>query len=389
MKNLADVIFSIDIKCAMEQGFVWKGHFNIDAVDEIFSWEKIDEIIFLQRIGCDRLRVSRGDRGPWNEKNLFSSEVGSDGKCGGFLLVEKLHQVLEEGATVIVEAVNEASVLLNGMVEDIVSQFCARSSINAYMSFGNQPGFGVHYDDQDLIVVQIDGRKKWDFFHCNEYGHPIDDFLMRSNENDVSMSFDLECGDVLYVPKGVWHQACGVGAPSLHLAIGIEYPSVSDFLHWIINQNRKSVPFNSIRPYNFVAEKVSSDAMEFLHAVCEPKGVQKFMASYYARMRGVRVRPDLLNRFSVSHKDVFARVPLVLLGCGGEEGVVDVNALDRIFKLSMDEFCLLDQMGKRGKMSYVDALNALPDSCIKSEKERMLSGLLKAGLVTKINHRET
>jgi ribosomal protein L16 Arg81 hydroxylase len=40
----------------------------------------------------------------------------------------------------------------------------ARLTANAYISFGDMSGFGVHNDDHDVLVVQIDGRKKWRFF---------------------------------------------------------------------------------------------------------------------------------------------------------------------------------------------------------------------------------
>lgn len=371
----------------MEQGSVWKGNFNDEAVDEIFSWNKLDEIIFLQRVGCDRLRISREGQSLVHGKDLFSLVKKNDGKYEEFLLIDVLHEVLEDGATVIVEAVSEASVVLNGLTENILSHHCAMSSINAYMSFGNQSGFGVHYDDQDLIVVQIDGQKKWDFFHCEKIDNASESLLARPNEKDASMRIDLERGDVLYVPKGVWHHARPVGVPSLHLAIGLEYPSVADFLHWVIRENRKSAIFDNIRPYNLVAEKVSSDVMSFIHGACCPRAVQKFIANYYSRMRGVRIRPDMLNRFSVSGKDVFSRVPFVLLRCGVNEvsGLVDVNALGRNFKLSVDEIYLLDKMGEKGNMNYCDAMNALPNDWDKSEKEKILSGLLKHGLMTKLH----
>lgn len=66
-------------------------------------------------------------------------------------------------------------------------------------------------------------------------------------------------------------------------------------------------------------------------------------------------------------------------------GLVDVNALGRNFKLSVDEIYLLDKMGEKGNMTYCDAMNALSNDWDKSEKEKILSGLLKYGLMTKLH----
>jgi bifunctional lysine-specific demethylase and histidyl-hydroxylase MINA len=78
----------------------------------------------------------------------------------------------------------------------------------------------VHYDDHDLIVVQLQGAKRWyvasrpsTLFNTwkGVSGNPPD-----LGEHEV---IDLEPGDVLYLPRGTFHTVDSHTA-SLHVALG-------------------------------------------------------------------------------------------------------------------------------------------------------------------------
>jgi bifunctional lysine-specific demethylase and histidyl-hydroxylase MINA len=78
----------------------------------------------------------------------------------------------------------------------------------------------VHYDDHDLIVVQLRGDKRW---YVSE--KPTDlpntwkSVPAESLELDPHASVDLHPGDLLYLPRGTLHSVDS-DAESLHLSIG-------------------------------------------------------------------------------------------------------------------------------------------------------------------------
>jgi ribosomal protein L16 Arg81 hydroxylase len=48
------------------------------------------------------------------------------------------------------------------------------------------------------------------------------------------MDVVLEKGDVLYIPRGWWHQTSTIeGHPTIHLAIGLHASTLSDYLTWL------------------------------------------------------------------------------------------------------------------------------------------------------------
>jgi ribosomal protein L16 Arg81 hydroxylase len=55
----------------------------------------------------------------------------------------------------------------------------------------------------------------------------------------------LEDGDVLYIPRGWWHEASGVGEVTLHLTFGIHQRTGVNLVHWLADQLRASADFRA------------------------------------------------------------------------------------------------------------------------------------------------
>jgi hypothetical protein len=90
-----------------------------------------------------------------------------------------------------------------------------------YLTPPNSRGLATHYDTHDVFVLQAGGSKHWRL-----YGSPVKLPLSfhkwtRSSEiGDPIEEFDLEAGDLLYIPRGFLHDAATNAAVSLHLTIG-------------------------------------------------------------------------------------------------------------------------------------------------------------------------
>ena len=309
------------------------------------------------------------------------------GRPVDYLLVNRLHVVLEEGATAILEAVNKASYLLNEMTEDICRKYSAQSTTNAYISFGEKSGFGPHQDDHDVVILQNEGRKQWSFFCDGVSDYASIGTLAHASRENISVKNIVEKGDVLYIPKGVWHDVSAMGGPSLHLTISLVYPCIADFLQWLLNASKYDVPYDDIRPFNFNAEVTSDTARRFLNLCCTPQRLAEFLASYYSKIGSARIRPDVLGKASVGQGDVFLRVPALMMRSGRDpaSGSIKVSALGRSFHLSPQELKILDAFDAQARWAYSDLLQLLPDALTALDKEGILSKLLRDGLLTKVN----
>ena len=97
-------------------------------------------------------------------------------------------------------------------------------------------GLAPHFDDHDAFILQLEGSKEWRL-----YGFAAEQPL-RGRHFDIdasllgepSQTLCLEAGDLLYVPRGLVHQAHATDTSSLHLTLGVSL----DFLGWICFKRR-------------------------------------------------------------------------------------------------------------------------------------------------------
>jgi hypothetical protein len=122
--------------------------------------------------------------------------------------------------------------------------FIGKASFNAYLSPAGS-GFNWHFDGRIASTLQIEGSKVWRFTNepaiawprgngsvradgTPQYTDPIQtqdwERLTSFDEHDVTEVL-LEPGDLLILPAGIWHEACGGTGGSL--ALNLSFTPVS------------------------------------------------------------------------------------------------------------------------------------------------------------------
>lgn len=138
-------------------------------------------------------------------------------------------KALTEGITVIL---NDVAPLIGGEVLEFTYDLSrltgVQVQVNAYLSERDAPGFGQHWDDHDVIILQVRGRKRWELFHPAQLS-PMLPWCERDEAGDSVLSVVLEPGMGLFIPRGWPHAVQGfVGELSLHLTVGIRHPTMLD-----------------------------------------------------------------------------------------------------------------------------------------------------------------
>lgn len=95
---------------------------------------------------------------------------------------------------------------------------------NAYLTPSGAQGFGVHYDDHCVVVIQLSGRKHWTVHAPRDVlpTTPCDQAFAKQELGSPIQETELCAGDVLYLPRGFPHAARCSDTMSLHLTLGIQ-----------------------------------------------------------------------------------------------------------------------------------------------------------------------
>ena len=134
---------------------------------------------------------------------------------------QEVTERLRRGATLSFSGVDELHEPLTRLAEVFEAFFEAGTNMNVYAGWRSVHGLEVHRDDQDIFILQLDGRKRWYL-----YGFTLDGIDTQAADRSVTAGATvdqiLDSGDFLYIPKGCYHLAVPMDEPTLHLTISVK-----------------------------------------------------------------------------------------------------------------------------------------------------------------------
>lgn len=148
---------------------------------------------------------------------------------------------LADGAIDLVRVRNEFAdgytIVLNGLQRHVPAiaelsrmieiELNFETCVNAYITPPESQGFPPHYDDHDVLILQIQGSKTWHVYDADVATHELRNRDTFDGANLPPPSdLCLDAGDVLYLTRGQVHAAEANAEPSIHLTVGVHTPTV-------------------------------------------------------------------------------------------------------------------------------------------------------------------
>lgn len=207
-----------------------KTRFSIPVADReraasLLPWRRINELL-LNEMDEKRFFIARDN----NHLPLpfYRSEKRQTIRPG------KLDDLIAQGVSMVINDIRAIVPAIGLLADDIERRLGCRVSVNSYLSFGRKSAFLPHWDDHDVLVVQVHGCKRWRFAP-GPVPYPVSfrrsDLIGHDWQWQEEML--LEAGDVLYVPRGEIHVAEVLDEPSVHLTIGLSPPRALNYLEHI------------------------------------------------------------------------------------------------------------------------------------------------------------
>jgi Cupin superfamily protein len=161
--------------------------------------------------------------------------------------MRRLGPLLKSGCTLVVDAINRWDATMDVACRSWQWWVKERVQVNVYLTTQDISGFVLHWDDHDVIIVQLAGEKIWDVCAPSRPVPMYRDAAPNSKPSAERVwSGTMTVGDVMHIPRGYWHQATctahGAGY-SLHATFGIEQRTGVDWLTWLADQSRENELF--------------------------------------------------------------------------------------------------------------------------------------------------
>ncbi len=147
---------------------------------------------------------------------------------------DKIKQNLYSGNSLVINSAEKFIPTLDNVIKNLSDILQSKVWSNLYITPSGYQAFNRHYDTHDVLVLQLKGIKNWKLFDS-----PI--VLPHASQPYDKSGFDLSLlepikeltispGDILYLPRGVVHEAIALDQLSIHLTIGFKPPIVADIL---------------------------------------------------------------------------------------------------------------------------------------------------------------
>ncbi|MGW2328974.1 cupin domain-containing protein [Streptomyces sp. NPDC001700] len=215
----------------------------------LFSWNDLNRIIATQRLEPPRLRLSvDGEMVPLHRYAIPTTNRRA--VTWSRIQPADFHTQLKDGATLVLGAVEKIHPAV-GMAAEGLERFVGTSvQANVYASWTEREGFGLHWDDHDVVVVQLHGSKRWRLYGVTREAPTFRDVESPERpEGDPVADIVLAPGDMLYLPRGWWHAVTAdQGMESLHLTFGLVPHTGADLMLWVVDQLRGSLAFRKDIP---------------------------------------------------------------------------------------------------------------------------------------------
>ena len=143
--------------------------------------------------------------------------------------VDKVQKLVSKGASIILNDIEKHNTELSFLSQSFQTITQGRCQGNLYFSMESHQAFGPHCDEHDVFAVHFEGEKVWNIYENiekNPINHPLFKFGPEERIKKAGNLIDqvtLKPGDLLYIPRGQYHDALASQNGAIHIAFGLTY----------------------------------------------------------------------------------------------------------------------------------------------------------------------
>ena len=212
---------------------IWSHRIASPRFEALLTWARLNTLIHDHQPSAPHFRLVKEGRSlpeaAWHRtSNTLRGPLRQ-------VDVERLMAQLRGGASIVWDAIDQVDEPLRTLRQTLERALQSFVFVNLYASFGGVHGLGPHWDDHDVFVLQLAGRKRWRI-HPPTQAWPLPDDAIPGPPARYAHDWTLRAGSAIYLPRGWWHRVTPLGEPSLHLTIGVLRPTNLDMVRWLVER---------------------------------------------------------------------------------------------------------------------------------------------------------
>jgi len=228
-------------------GLFARGHLpDLDLCARLLTPERLLDTVMRRSLAPPQFRCFHG--GEELHPDAYLTQVTTRrGQTLPAANMDRLGQYLRAGCTVVLDALDDFDASFEVACRALQWWSHELVQVNTYLTTSDAEGFSLHWDDHDVVIVQIAGEKTWEVRGLSRSAPMyIDAARNQTPPEEIVWSGTMRTGDVMHIPRGYWHQATrsdrGDGY-SLHVTFGFQKRTGVDWLSWVADHSREKELF--------------------------------------------------------------------------------------------------------------------------------------------------
>ncbi|MEP4378104.1 MAG: cupin domain-containing protein [Alphaproteobacteria bacterium] len=201
-----------------------------DKLDDVMSWDALSAVLNMTAI--------------WSPSNLRlfldTEAIPTEKYCRP--AIDRNHQQtmqpdaervkawLRRGASIVANDIDTLTPGLIAATDALESRLGAKVQSNLYCSWQTHQAFPTHFDTHEVFALHVAGEKVWNIYEgrlenpiANDAFKNVDDAFNEQNRGELREAITLRPGDVLYIPRGQYHDALASSEGCIHLSFGVTH----------------------------------------------------------------------------------------------------------------------------------------------------------------------
>ncbi|MBO8196607.1 cupin [Streptomyces oryzae] len=212
-----------------------------ELLSRILTTDKLMDIAMRRSLYRPQFRLFQ-DGKEVHPGEYFTDSVSPRGQSIPMVNMQSLGGLLEEGATLITDQLNTFDPTMEVACRALQWWSHERVQVNVYLTTNEASGFPMHWDDHDVVIVQLAGEKEWEVRGTSRPAPMYRDADPNNTPSEEGVwSGVMRPGDVMHIPRGFWHQATRNGSGSgysLHATFGFTKRTGASWLTWLSDRCR-------------------------------------------------------------------------------------------------------------------------------------------------------
>jgi len=269
---------------------------NPEFFSNLFSIEDLDKLLEYTRPRGNSIRVVKNQQ-PMNP-TVYENADGS-------LNLNQLYTAYADGYTIVINEIQRFWDPIKEMVESIRQYMGHHVVANLYLTPENEKALSPHYDTHDVFALQISGEKHWilydDTYYKTPLMHSFQPIFQREHLTGAK-EITLKAGDMIYMPRGVPHEAYTTDKSSMHITFGVHSTQWLDFLSKaLLNLSNKHIELRRALPIGYLnssqegilSQDAEIDFMNIIQKIFDKDNVKGAFAILSEEFRNQQpVKPD-------------------------------------------------------------------------------------------------